>query len=34
VELCDHVIVVRTDWTVTTEAVRDVDERKKRAGGW
>ena len=34
VELCDRMIVVKTDLTVTTEAVRDVDERKKRAGGW
>jgi hypothetical protein len=34
VELCDRTILVKTDLTVTTEAVRDLDERKKKASGW
>jgi len=34
VELCDRTILVKTDLTVTTEAVRDLNEKKKKASGW
>ena len=35
-ELCDRTILVKTDLTVTTEALRDVDEKKKKKknAGW
>jgi hypothetical protein len=34
VELCDRAILVKTDLTVTTESVRNADERKKKNAGW
>lgn len=34
VELCERSIVVKTDLTVTTESVREVDERRKKDAGW
>jgi hypothetical protein len=34
VELCDRTIMVKTDLTVTTEAVKDIDEKRKKAPGW
>ncbi len=36
VELCDRTIVVKTDLTVTTEELRDADERRKNKKnvGW
>lgn len=34
VELCDRQIVVKTDLTVTTESIRDAEERRKKHTGW